>query len=170
MRFTLISLAVFCTPIAALAGPADFHSGPIIEEFGAVATIESAPVLPSETILKVDFDIAKAAPEGGINRSFDTAARFINMHAAAGLPLDQINVALVVHGPAASDLLAHDGNASAPLIAALIDAGATITLCGQTAAYRDIKPEDLLPGVTLSISAMTAHAQLQQAGYTLNPF
>ena len=29
---------------------------------------------------------------------------------------------------------------------------------------------DLIPGVELALSAMTAHAQLQQAGYTVNPF
>jgi len=27
-----------------------------------------------------------------------------------------------------------------------------------------------LPGVTMALSAMTAHALLQQDGYTLNPF
>ncbi|HBH44411.1 MAG TPA: hypothetical protein DDY28_08390, partial [Hyphomonas atlantica] len=43
-------------------------------------------------------------------------------------------------------------------------------LCGQTAAYRDVTKADLLPGVEMSLSAMTAHAQLQQDGYTLNPF
>ena len=61
-------------------------------------------------------------------------------------------------------------NANAGLIAALIDAGVSIQLCGQTAAYRDIAKSDLLPGVGLSLSAMTAHAELQQRGYSLNPF
>ena len=61
-------------------------------------------------------------------------------------------------------------NANAGLIAALIDAGVRIELCGQTAAFRDITQEDLLPGITMSLSAMTSHALLQQEGYTLNPF
>jgi intracellular sulfur oxidation DsrE/DsrF family protein len=56
------------------------------------------------------------------------------------------------------------------LIGALTDAGVRIILCGQTAAYRDISKDDLLPNVELALSAMTAHAQLQQSGYTLNPF
>ncbi|HCE21170.1 MAG TPA: hypothetical protein DF282_01490, partial [Hyphomonas sp.] len=45
-----------------------------------------------------------------------------------------------------------------------------IILCGQTAAYRDIEKSDLLPGVEIALSAMTAHAKLQQDGYSLNPF
>ena len=33
-----------------------------------------------------------------------------------------------------------------------------------------VTPKQLIQGVTMSLSAMTAHAQLQQQGYTLNPF
>jgi hypothetical protein len=33
-----------------------------------------------------------------------------------------------------------------------------------------VKTEDLLPGVEMALSAMTAHALLQQQGYTFNPF
>ena len=36
--------------------------------------------------------------------------------------------------------------------------------------FYDITGGDLLPGVEMSLSAMTAHALLQQDGYTLNPF
>jgi len=34
----------------------------------------------------------------------------------------------------------------------------------------DIREADLLPGITMAPSAITAHALLQQQGYTLNPF
>tara|TARA_Y100000588_G_scaffold170524_1_gene184375 strand:+ start:507 stop:614 length:108 start_codon:yes stop_codon:yes gene_type:complete len=33
-----------------------------------------------------------------------------------------------------------------------------------------VKQQQLIPGVQMALSAMTAHAQLQQQGYTLNPF
>jgi hypothetical protein len=33
-----------------------------------------------------------------------------------------------------------------------------------------VAAEQLIPGVKMALSAMTAHAQLQQQGYTLNPF
>ncbi|MEE9347759.1 MAG: DsrE family protein, partial [Robiginitomaculum sp.] len=88
-------------------------------------------------------------------------------------------VALVVHGGAAHDLTIashyagkYDGaeNVNASVIKALSGAGVEIYLCGQTAAYHDIENNELLPGVQMSLSAMTAHALLQQQGYTLNPF
>ena len=43
-------------------------------------------------------------------------------------------------------------------------------VCGQSAACYGVKTDDLLPGVEMAVSAMTAHALLQQQGYTLNPF
>ena len=118
----------------------------------------------------VAFDIAEASEGDAINRRLETAARFLNMHARAGVPATNMQVALVVHGPASADFTKRDDNPNADLIAALIEANVSIILCGQTAAYRGIDQDDLLPGVTLSLSAMTAHAQLQQQGYTLNPF
>jgi len=90
-----------------------------------------------------------------------------------------IQLAIVVHGGAAFDLTnqeffaAHkDGrkNASAAAIAQLQDHGVQIYLCGQSAAAHGITNADLLPGVKMSLSAMTAHALLQQQGYTINPF
>jgi intracellular sulfur oxidation DsrE/DsrF family protein len=46
-----------------------------------------------------------------------------------------------------------------------------IILCGQSAAGLGLdETADLLPGVEVALSAMTAHALLQQDGYTVNPF
>jgi len=61
-------------------------------------------------------------------------------------------------------------NANAGIIKALLDKNTRIIVCGQSAAFYEIKNEDLLPGVEMALSAMTAHAVLQQEGYTLNPF
>lgn len=158
---------------AACADETRFNKGPAIEDFGAVASVEDVRI-DSGTQLKVAFDLAKAAEPGSTNRYLESAARFINMHAAAGVPTENIDVAVVVHGAAAMDLVTDERyggvNANAGLIEALIGTGVQIELCGQTAAFRDIAKTDLLPGVELSLSAMTAHALLQQDGYTLNPF
>jgi intracellular sulfur oxidation DsrE/DsrF family protein len=45
------------------------------------------------------------------------------------------------------------------------NAGVGIYLCGQTAAYYDYAPDNLLPQVTMAVSAMTVHVRLQQEGY-----
>ena len=159
---------------SALAGPGDFHAGSRIKGFGRIAAVDAAPKLPPETVLKVAFDVSEAGASDTVNRKLDSAARFINMHAAAGLRDDQVQVAVVVHGKASQDLLTAEklgrDNPNQALIAALIEAGVSISLCGQTAAYYDIGAGDLLPGVNMALSAMTQHALLQQQGYSLNPF
>ena len=98
---------------------------------------------------------------------------------SAGVPQENIQIAIVVHGGASLDLTnqaffaAHkDGakNASASAVAQLQDHGVTFYLCGQSAAAHGISNADLLPGVQMSLSAMTAHALLQQQDFTINPF
>jgi intracellular sulfur oxidation DsrE/DsrF family protein len=94
------------------------------------------------------------------------------------VPVENINLAVVVHGGATKDVTnagyyseAIGGeNANAALIAALVDANVEIIVCGQSAAFNGIANDDLLPGVKMALSAMTAHAVLQDKGYTLNPF
>jgi intracellular sulfur oxidation DsrE/DsrF family protein len=171
---TLTALAAaLCLTATAHAGMDDFVAGTIVPDFGKSAPVNDV-ALSEETRFKVAFDVTEAGKPAEVSRRLESPARFLNMHAAAGVPAENMSVAIVVHGPAASDLLADaklgHANPNADLIAELIAAGATIELCGQTAAARDITAEDLLPGITVSLSAMTAHALLQQEGYTLNPF
>ncbi|MEM6572743.1 MAG: DsrE family protein [Pseudomonadota bacterium] len=152
---------------------AEFAKGPLIKDYGPVASVPDNRI-GSQSVFRVAFDIAEAARRGKVNRSMESAARFLNMHAAAGVPADNLSVALVIHGPAALDVVNSSRfggeNPNAGLVSALIEAGVTIELCGQTAAARGISSSDLLPGVEMSLSAITAHALLQQRGYTLNPF
>lgn len=164
-------LAMLSAPAA--AAQQAFSTGPVIENFGPVADIPGAQVLSPDTRLRVAFDTAMPAENGELNRTLVSAARFLNMHARAGLDLENIDLAIVVHGRAVLDVADVEGGQSA-LNAALVEAltghEVEIFVCGQSAAYYGVAADDLLPRVTLSLSAMTAHALLQQDGYTLNPF
>ena len=61
-------------------------------------------------------------------------------------------------------------NGSAAMVRAMLDHGVRFIVCGQSAAGIGVANEDLVPGVEMALSAMTAHALLQQRGYTVNPF
>jgi len=155
-----------------------FHPGPAIPEFGAIADVPGSLPMYDEATFKVSFDDSQQAADGALNRTLESAARFINMHVANGVAGDHIKLAVVVHGGAVRDVITNgrrqeligSDNASADLIAALLAANVDIYVCGQSAAYYDVRTEDLLPGVHMALSAMTAHALLQQDGYSLNPF
>jgi len=155
-----------------------FHAGATIPEYGKIATVPGMEPLATNSSFKISFDVAKPATPGEINRSLDSAARFINMHTASGVAPENIQLAVVIHGGAVKDMtqkasyLASSAanNANANLIKALSEHGVRFYVCGQSAAYYGVKTADLLPGVQMSLSAMTAHALLQQEGYSLNPF
>lgn len=180
MKSIILSAAsVLLLPSFAIAGPTDFKTGPIIEGFGPAAIVPDATALANGASFKVAFDTAKGSDGDALNSTLESAARFMNMHGKAGISAQDIDLAVVIHGGAAFDLLTpkthkarRDGeeNPNTALIKALTDANVRIILCGQTAIYRDIGKADFLPGVEIALSAMTAHAQLQQNGYTLNPF
>tara|TARA_R110000868_G_scaffold10654_10_gene51841 strand:+ start:2110 stop:2649 length:540 start_codon:yes stop_codon:yes gene_type:complete len=159
-----------------LAAPDDFTTGPLIEGYGAVAPVSNQMPIPDGTVFRVAFDLSRPAEVGEVNRKLDSAARFLNMHIAAGIPEEDLHIALVVHGGAVEDVTTGSHfmpgmePANAELVARLIEHGVRIYVCGQSAVYHDIEVEDLMPGVTMALSAMTAHALLQQDGYTLNPF
>lgn len=173
----LLALSLAAAPLAAQSSA--FHPGPVFTEFGNVASVETTFEIPADASFAVAFDTSTRADVGEINRTLGSAARFINMHVEAGVPVENIRVAVVVHGQASLDLTKaefyaerQDGaeNANAAAIEALISNNVQIILCGQTAAYYEIGNDDLLPGVDMALSAMTAHALLQQGGYTVNPF
>jgi intracellular sulfur oxidation DsrE/DsrF family protein len=165
---TLVSLSAVTG--AALAGPDAFEPGILIPEFGPVAEVDYDRPIPQGTVLRIRFDISTRAETGELNSTLTSAARFLNMHAAAGIPAEDIHVAVVIHGGAVHDVTVGDGEANAGLVAALNEHGVEIIVCGQSAAWYDVTSEDLQPGVSLALSAMTAHAVLHSEGYALNPF
>ena len=169
MRNLTLFLIFAIWTTAASAGEAAFSKGPIFNDYGPVAKVDvTIPVDPA-MVLKHSFDVSTPAEAGKPNPMPVSAARFINMHASAGVAEDNIQVAVVVHGQATKEM-ADENSASASLIKVLTDHGVRIIVCGQSAAYYDVATDDLLPGVEMALSAMTAHALLQQQGYTVNPF
>ncbi|MBO6766990.1 MAG: DsrE family protein [Erythrobacter sp.] len=185
MRVTILRYAMTVAAAALVASAASaqdmsaFETGPVFEDFGPHAPVEGVGKLTAGTAFKHSFDVSEAASEGKANRHIESAARFINMHAAAGVDPDDIQVAVVVHGGASIDLLGQAAweaqgksgvNANHALVRALLDEGVRVILCGQSAAAHGIAQADLIPGVEMALSAMTAHALLQQRGYTVNPF
>lgn len=155
-----------------------FSDGPLIKGFGQHAPVQQSTPLNQDTSFHVAFDVGKQADVGQINRKFDTLARFLNMHVANGVKPENIQLALVVHGKAGRDLLndatylAKHGvnNPNTPLLVLLTQHNTRIYICGQSATFAGIEPQQLNDQVSVALSAMTAHALLQQQGYTLNPF
>lgn len=147
-----------------------FETGPVFSQFGPHAPVAGIGQVDADTEFSHSFDVSKSADPDALNKGFESAARFINMHVAHGVPEENIRIAVVVHGKAVMDLLAKPDNTSADMVQVMLDHGVRFIACGQSAAAYGVTQEDLLPGVEMALSAMTAHALLQQRGYTVNPF
>jgi intracellular sulfur oxidation DsrE/DsrF family protein len=179
----MLRAALFCAiVIAAPAAAQDrskFIPGPVLPDVGPITPVDSDLPIPKGAVFKIAFDVSAKAAPGSLSRQIETAARALNMHVAAGVPQNNVQIAVIVHGPGGWDLVSqdayaarHDGkpNGSLTAVQKLIGAGVEVILCGQSAASQGINKADLIPGVKMSLSAITAHALYQQRGYTLNPF
>lgn len=178
LRTAILSLMLAAAPALAQSREG-FGPGPVLPDVGPIAPVASDLPIPKGAKFKIAFDLHTRAEPGALSRQIETAARTLNMHVAAGVPQKDVQIVLIAHGPAAQDLLnpesyakRTDGKANGSLDAVkkLLGAGVEIYLCGQTAMGQKITKADLIPGVKMSLSAITAHAIYQQRGYTLNPF
>lgn len=176
MNYAMICIGLLLS--AANVAAETFNKGPVIEGFGPHAAVPVTSKFDADTRFDVAFDVADQGNIGAVNRKFESLARFLNMQVANGAQPDNIRLALVVHGKAGFDLLSDSEyedkyglkNANKALLQALMSNQVRVIICGQSAAFLGIDHASLLPGVEVALSAMTAHARLQQAGYTLNPF
>ncbi|MBT1451472.1 DsrE family protein [Glaciecola sp. XM2] len=180
-KTTHLSSALFAILTLCFAGHASaqlsgFEKGPVIKDFGEHAAVPTHTI-SNDAKFSIAFDAVSGAEPGTVNRKFNSLARFINMHVASGVKKENIQLALIVHGGAIFDLLNNESfnkkyavdNPNVALLKALLENNVRVILCGQSAAARGINSSELVNGVEIELSAMSAHALLQQNGYTLHP-
>lgn len=155
------------------------RSGPIINSGGQSFAVESPTFdVPAGHVFKVLFEVNRADTTG-IADQLNTMARFYNIHGRHGIAVDRLQGAAVFHGSGWTALLSDEAygarfsgkkNPNGALVSELLKNGARLVLCGQTAGSRGIKREELLPGVQVALSAMTAFNVFEAQGYRFNPW
>lgn len=181
LTFSAAALALLvagAVPVHAQALGAS-RTGPVIEGAGPVYDVVD-PDFPTPTgVMKAVWEVAETAESPEVrSRRLESVARFLNMHARAGVPRENLKLAVVVHGPAGKDLLGHDGyraryavdNPNYDMVQELLAFGVQVILCGQTHMARGLPRDELAEGVQVALSAMTALVSLQDQGYRLIPF
>ena len=156
------------------------QSSVIVENYGAVYKVED-PDLKFETDQKYNavFDIYTDSEDiTKTNKLLDGVARYINMHSEQGVPKENMNIAVILHGTATKDVLNNNAykrffkseNPNIELINKLIDANVKVYVCGQSYTGNAYGKEDKLPKVRMAISAMTALVMYQSEGYQIINF
>lgn len=124
---------------------------------------------------KVLFDMAAApATPNDVNAMLQTAARYLNTLAKAGVPADRRKIAIVIHQGGTPAVLKNDAyksrnnganNPNITLMQALAKAGVELHVCGQAVLGQKIDLKDIQPEVQVDLWALTTIVDYVQRGY-----
>ena len=153
--------------------------GPVLESYGPTFPIPDRDVqLRDGFIYKAVFDAGDNSHDTtSLNHELVSVARYLNMHARNGVPVGDMDIAVVLHGAALKSALSDAAyvarfetpNPNRELIMKLHDAGVAFYACGQSMAFGGIARRELLSPVKVGLSAMTMLTFLQSDGYALLP-
>jgi len=175
VRLLAAAVAVAGTAAAQQATRPVPTPGPVFETYGPVFDVPDPALAPDPSaVQKVVFDVPESPDDkSAVNPGIVSLARFFNLYARAGVPVKNLQLALVVHGAATKDVIDHPGyrkrygtdNPNLDLMAALAAKGVRVYVCGQAMAARGVARDELAPGVGVALSATAALLQLQSEGY-----
>jgi intracellular sulfur oxidation DsrE/DsrF family protein len=165
--------------VAARATAVEPTTGPLIRNYGANYPVTNRDIpLREGFIYRAVFDAASySGAISSLNMELDNVARFLNMHARAGVAREQFDIAVVLHGDALKSALSHSayearfhaGNPSLDLLMQLHEAGVRFYACGQSMEFLGYASDELASPVKVALSAMTVLVGLQADGYALLP-
>jgi len=180
MRLSFVVIGFLLLHFSLQAQDLQRMNGPLVQDFGAFWPVADTDFsTDTEKVYKVIFDVHNTADDPAeLNVMLNTLARFLNMHAWAGVPKENLHVACVIHNKASKDALSSEfyrkrygvDNPNEPLLEALEAAGADIYMCGQSIYSRGMAPEQLAEPVQIALSAMTIILSLEEEGYQLIRF
>jgi intracellular sulfur oxidation DsrE/DsrF family protein len=176
LRF-IVTAWFACTSIVAFAGEPE--TGPYVDAGGPAFPVEDRDVpLRDGHKYRVVFEATEYPGDATeINRELTVVARFLNMHGKNGVPLEDMDIAVVVHGMTLMATLNDEAyekingtkNPSLELLTSLADAGVKFYACGQSLGFRGWSKDDLAEPMKVGLSAMTMLVTLQSDGYAFLP-
>ena len=155
-------------------------TGPYVNAGGAAFEVANRDVPLKEGLnYRVVFE-ATTYPgdkETDTNRELEVVARFMNMHGKNGVPLEDLDVAIVIHGQTLFSVMNDEAyeemfgvkNPNLELVNDLAEAGVQIYVCGQSLGFRGLDKSVLASPVKVGLSALTMLVTLQADGYAFLP-
>lgn len=154
---------------------------PIVKGYGGIYEIENVvEELEEGKKVKIVIELVSGneTPE---EHSFwvNNIARLMNLHGIEGVSPADLDVKVIVHGPAVFDLLSHGNyfekyripkNPNIPVWEALSEAGADIIICGQSLIMRDLGRNEIWENTQVATSALTTITKNVADGYVLIKF
>ncbi|MDH3338091.1 MAG: DsrE family protein [Gammaproteobacteria bacterium] len=170
---SVLALVLISAPLCA----GEPSLGPAIDGYGPTYPINDRDVALEEGfVYRVAFDVAAYSDDvASLSAGLVSVARFLNMHARNGVAVENMDVAIVVHGPALKTILNNDSyqarykadNPNLELVMKLHNAGVRFYVCGQSMAFGGIAISELAPPMKVALSAMTMLTVLQSEGHAV---
>jgi intracellular sulfur oxidation DsrE/DsrF family protein len=131
------------------------------------------PSMQYKLLMEEVIPIKDSAAAKEISEGLAEVGRIINLHIASGIPKNKLDVVVVVHGPALYALYTNDvykkkygiNNPNIVLINELMKNGVKFIACGQVMNFFDVKQEEMVPNIKISLTAQTVLSNYQLKGY-----
>jgi len=149
-------------------------------KFSGIIPVKGPTEIPDPNIdYKLLFELSFNNPDSiakDINGGLSEITRVINLHVASGIPLKKIIPVIIVHGMALDAISNNEtyrkkyklDNPNIKTIDELKKiTGAKFIACGQAMAFFEVKKEELLPDIKISLTAQTVLSHYQLKGYVL---
>jgi intracellular sulfur oxidation DsrE/DsrF family protein len=150
--------------------------------FSGVLPVDGITEMPDKTMkYKLVFSLITGFNDNGkdkakeLNRGLAEIGRTINLHIAAGIPKENLDVVIVAHSKAIYSLLTNEAykkefkteNPNIQIVQELMAAGARFIACGQTMQFLEVDKKELNPSVKIALSALVALSTYRLKGYTM---
>lgn len=176
-RFLGIIIMVFTMTVTAKTLAQEAAPGwlsPVISYGKVMPMSDGAVPLNPKHSYKLIFDISDGgSTPGKLLPGAVRAARFLNLAALAGVPDENVQLAIMLHGPATFSVLRQAQfserfqvpNQNLTLFSELRKAGVEIYVCGQALGHLNLQADWVAADVDVSVSALTTVAEYQLRGY-----
>lgn len=153
-------------------------SYPVLDQIPWIGVIDwDHSALPYDSTIdyKVMVDVYDKVKEpSDVYGALSETARTYNLLAAHGVPLEKIQMAVIVHGGALDAFFTNEAyqekfrvdNPNMSLIDELSSLGVKFYVCSQSMAFRNIANESMCEATDIAISAKTSMIILDQHGYS----
>ena len=179
MKKTFLLVSIFFVHTM-ITGQMAQKLNPVIKSYGPVYQIPNAAHKPDPAInYKIIVELTEnAAKPDSLNEWLEAIATLINLHAAEGVPKENIHVVVVLRKMATYAVFGNEmykekfkvDNPNLELIKELHNAGTEFYVCGQTMLKRNISESKLVPEAKVASSGLTAITTYQLKGYTMIKF
>lgn len=173
-----ISLLILC--LCSLSALSQQRVNPFIEKSGGIFEVPDAVEKPDPNLT---YDIVielLSAPDNPkeVNQALNNIARLVNLHVIGGVPKENLNVVVAIHGEAAysiTDSKTYEKrydypNLNMAVYKELAEKGVRFFVCGQSLVARKIERSTILPEIKIATSMLTVVTTHQLKGYAYLKF